>query len=106
MAVWSSMELDGELLKWIGDRMFRHAQYDVDVFRRTVDNDSILIGVACTPVKTNDMHWQERLQNLRVSRYEYVNSAPATERLDDGSVIRIVLEGQYVIAKPDKDSFR
>jgi len=41
-----------------------------------------------------------------VSGYEYVNSAPATERLDDGSSIQIVLEGQYVIAKPGKDSFR
>ena len=108
MAVCSSKEIDGELLKWIGDKMFRHAQYDVnlDVFKRTAVDDSIMVGVACTPVKANDMHWQERLKNLRVSGYEYVNSAPATERLDDNSQIRITVEGQYLIAKSDINSLR
>ena len=108
MAVWSSREIDGEGLKWIRDNMCRHAQYDVnvDVFKRTKVHDSIMVGVVCTALTTNDMHWQERLRNLRVSGYEYVNSAPATERLDDGSSIQMVLEGQYVIAKPGKDSFR
>ena len=108
MAVWSSREIDGDRLKWIGDKMFRHAQYDVnvDVFKRTAVDDSIMVGVACTPVKANDMHWQERLKNLRVSGYEYVNSAPATERLDDDTLIRIIVEGQYIIAKSDIDYLR
>jgi len=109
MAVWSSREINGDRLKWIGDKMFRHAQYDVnvDVFRKaTVDDGSVVIGVACTPFKANDMHWQERLEDLQVSGYEYVNSTPAEERLHDGTLIRIIVEGQYVIAKSDIDSVR
>ena len=108
MAVWTQKEVDGERLKWIDSMMFRHFQYDVnvDVFKKTAVDHSVMIGVSCTPVKTSDEYWQERLKNLRVSGYEYVNSAPAEERLVDGALIRIIVNGQYSVADSEKSSFR
>ena len=108
MAVWTQKEVDAERLKWIDAMMFRHFQYDVnvDVFKKTAVDDSVMIGVSCTPVKTSDEHWQERLKNLRVSGYEYVNSAPAEERLVDSALIRIIVNGQYSVADSEKSSFR
>ena len=108
MAVWSSREIDDERLKWIANKRFRHFPYDVniDVFKKPTVDDSIVIGVACTPIETNSMHWQERLKNLQVSGYDYVDSAPTTERIDDDTLIRITVEGQYTVAKSNLNSLR
>ena len=108
MAVWTQKEIDAERLKWIDAMMFRHFQYDVnvDVFKRTAVDDSVILGVACTPIKTNNEHWQERLRNMKMSGYEYVNSAPAEERLVDGALIRIIVNGQYSVANSEKNSLK
>ena len=109
MAVCSpSKHIAEESLKWITDKMFRLFQYDVDLhlFKRTAVDDSIIIGVSCTPVKTNDLHWLQRLKHGKESGYEYVNSAPSLEMLDDGTSIRLTATGQYVVPKSGFDSLR
>ena len=103
-----SKNVNSESLKWITDKMFRLFQYDVDLhlFKRTAVDDSIFIGVSCTPVKTNDLHWLQRLEHVKGSGYEYVGSAPSLERLDDGTSIRVNATGQYVVPNSGVNSLR
>ena len=109
MAIWSlSQNVAEESLKWITDKMFRLFQYDVDLhlFKRTAVDDSIIIGVSCTPVKTNDLHWLQRLKHGKESGYEFVDSAPSLERIDNGTSIQVTVTGQYVIPSSGFNSFR
>ena len=109
MAVWSSSEIIAdENLQLVSDKMFRCFQYDVDMhlFKRTAVDDSIVIGVSCTPFKSSDPHWLQRLKHAKDSGYEYVNSTPASERLYDSALIRVEAEGQYAIPKSGTNSLR
>ena len=109
MAVWSSStNIAAESLKWVSDKMFRCFQYDVDMhlFKRTAVDDSVMIGVSCTSFKSSDLDWLQKLKNVKDSGYEYVNSAPASERLYDSALIRVEAKGQYVIPKSGIDSLR
>ena len=99
MAVWSlSKDVTAESLKWALTTMFHFFQYDADIhlYKKSYVDDSIVIGIACTPVKTANSHWMERLRPGRESGYEHVISAPALQRLCDNEMISVNVEGQYI----------
>ena len=111
MAVWSiSKDLTVESLKWAFEVIFQYFPYDVDIhlFKKIYVDDSIIIGVSATPMAASSSRFKEMLKMQQDSGYEHVISSPALQKLCDGTMISVNVEGQYINkGKPsDADLFR
>lgn len=99
MAIWTlSKEVSTETLDWATDVIFRYFRYNVEVsvYKKIFVSDSGIVGVSCTPLTTRQSGLDEQRELASRMGYKFFISSSSLEKLYDGTLLRVDVEGQYI----------